>query len=507
MKIQRTRKTITGTVWGVIEKLSNLLLPFLIRTILIKKLGTEYLGLNSLYTSIFQVINLTELGFGTAVTFALYKPIAEHDVKTICGIVTYLRNIYRKIGKAILLIGLLILPFISFTITGSVPNDVNIYILYIIYLLNNVVTYFMFAHKTTLLSALQCNDVISKIGFITSTALKLFQIGVLFIIPNFYVYTLLIPVFTIINNVLLSKIVDKNYSEFTNIKALDDKYKKQIKEKIFPLMSTKAATVIIGAADTLVISSFLGLNDVAMYNNYSYIVSSLMGFIFVIYNAMQPGIGNILVSETKENIKKTFNNLFFINNWLVIVCTACFLCLCQNFIKLWLGSNMVLPTGILILFCAYFYANMSQRIIIVYKDAAGIWKEDMLRCYIGCALNLIVNIITVNFIGLYGVIGSTVLSNILILPLMGKILYKNVFKESSKELYKKEFLFMLCAIAICTICYIFTAHISNTIQGLLLKGFVCFIISNLLLFILYFKTKSYKDSKQFIFEKIIRKGR
>lgn len=78
-KIERTKNTVTGSIWGFIEKLSNILLPFIIRTLLIKNLGEEYLGLSSLFSSILQVLNLTELGFGSAVIFAMYKPIAEDD--------------------------------------------------------------------------------------------------------------------------------------------------------------------------------------------------------------------------------------------------------------------------------------------------------------------------------------------------------------------------------------------------------------------------------------------
>ena len=56
-----------------------LFFPFIIRTILIKSLGADYLGLNSLFTSILTVLNLAELGFSSAVVFNMYKPIAEND--------------------------------------------------------------------------------------------------------------------------------------------------------------------------------------------------------------------------------------------------------------------------------------------------------------------------------------------------------------------------------------------------------------------------------------------
>ena len=77
--VSRTEKVSKNTLTGIIQKLFGLFFPFIVRTVLIKKLGIEYLGLNSLFSSILQVLSLSELGFATAITFNLYKPIAEND--------------------------------------------------------------------------------------------------------------------------------------------------------------------------------------------------------------------------------------------------------------------------------------------------------------------------------------------------------------------------------------------------------------------------------------------
>ena len=79
MQIQRTKNAARNIVWGMAEKIITLLLPFIARTVMIKTLGAEYLGLNSLFTSILSVLSLTELGFGSAIVFSMYKPIAEDD--------------------------------------------------------------------------------------------------------------------------------------------------------------------------------------------------------------------------------------------------------------------------------------------------------------------------------------------------------------------------------------------------------------------------------------------
>lgn len=505
MEINRTKKTIQGTFWGIVEKLINIFLPFLVRTIIIKNLGAQYLGLSSLFTSILQVLNLAELGFGAAVTYSMYKPIAEGNDKEVCGIVSYLKKIYKIIGSIILVVGIIICPLIPKLINGETPRDVNVYIIYMIFLINTVLTYFLFAYKTSILNALQCNDKISKVGFITSSLLNILQIIVLIIIKNYYIYVIAIPLFTIINSIIISNIVDKNYSQYLKNIEINPEIRENIKKNLFPLISTKLATILLNSADTMVISIFLGLREVAIYNNYYYIVSSLMGFIMVIYNSMQAGIGNSLVKDSHEKIMSNFHKFCFMNQWLITICCACLLCLYQPFIEIWVGRDMMLSNSMVFLFSLYFYANMIQRIVVIYKDAAGIWKKDMMRCYLSCGLNLLINIISIKYIGLYGVIGSTVIANLIGLPWMAHILYRTVFNERSKEFYINELKDFIISILICIICYFICSALPNGVLGLVLRGGIVFTLSNLLLFLVYRKSQQFAVSKQWIQNKFLKK--
>ena len=161
---------------GMINKIITILIPFVMRTILIKVLGTQYLGLSSLFTSILQVLSLSELGIGSAMVFELYEPIAKNDTERICKLQKLYKNIYRIIGTVILILGLVLLPFLDKFIKGGYPADINLYALYILYLLNSSASYLLFAYKTTILNAFQRNDVILNIGSIVHIGLYSIQI-------------------------------------------------------------------------------------------------------------------------------------------------------------------------------------------------------------------------------------------------------------------------------------------------------------------------------------------
>ena len=86
MSDSRTKNIKRNIIFGAINKVIAMILPFVIRTIIIWKLGAEFLGLSSLFSSILQVLNMAELGFTSSVVFSLYKPIPQKDDETVCAL-------------------------------------------------------------------------------------------------------------------------------------------------------------------------------------------------------------------------------------------------------------------------------------------------------------------------------------------------------------------------------------------------------------------------------------
>ena len=82
-------------MFGTLLKIYQMIVPFLMRTVMIYFMGVQYVGLNSLFTSILQVLNLAELGVGSAMVYSMYKPIAEEDTATICALMRLYKIYYR----------------------------------------------------------------------------------------------------------------------------------------------------------------------------------------------------------------------------------------------------------------------------------------------------------------------------------------------------------------------------------------------------------------------------
>ena len=187
-KIERTKNATRNIIFGVILKIYQILVPFLMRTAMIYLMGVQYLGLNSLFTSVLQVLNLAELGVGSAMVYSMYKPIAENDTPTIRALLNLYRKFYRMIGTVILCLGLCLIPFLKLLVREELPGDVNLYILYVIYLLNAVLSYWLFAYKSALLQAYQRNDIDSKIAMIITPLSYVVMLGGLILTKNYYIY-------------------------------------------------------------------------------------------------------------------------------------------------------------------------------------------------------------------------------------------------------------------------------------------------------------------------------
>lgn len=503
MKIARTRNATRNMIFGIVLKLYQTILPFAMRTVMVYALGVEYLGLNSLFTSILQVLNLAELGVDSAMVFSMYKPIVDEDNDQICALMNLYRLYYRIIGAAILVIGLAICPFIPKLITGNVPSDINVYVLYILNLLATVFTYWLFAYRNSILQAYQRADVVSKVTIVTDTVKYFFQICALCLIKNYYWYVIAILFTQILANIVTAIFSKKLYPQYKPSGKLPKEEIKAINRKIKDLFTAKLGGTIVNSADTIVISAFLGLKVLAIYQNYYYIMTSVMGFITILLSSCTAGIGNSILTESNEKNYRDFETFAFMEIWVAGMCVCCFLNLYQPFMYLWMGEDNMLTFGCIVLMCVYFYLYVTNRYMCIYKDAAGIWHEDRFRPLISAGVNLIINLILVQFIGILGIILSTVISYILItIPWLMHNVMHTIFKRPVWP-FLRNCLFYTGAIAIASACTFFLCQnlADNSLAFLGLRLLISVVISNLILFVLLRKSPQFLDAMD-IFDRV-----
>lgn len=505
MEIKRTENTRRNIAVGTINKIITILLPFIVRTVMIRTVGSEYLGLNSLFSSILQVLNLAELGFSSAIVYNMYRPIAENDIKTLSALYAFFKKIYNWIGVIILVAGIIVTPFLPLLINGEQPKGINIYIVFWVYLFNTVATYAFGAYKCSIPNAMQRTDIVNVIGMISLGGMYVSQIVVLLLFSNYYIYIILMPAFTLLNNFLMSTIVDRAYPDIKCRGRISNEIMHDIKTRVSGLMITKICQTSRNSLDSIFVSTFLGLEITAIYNNYYYVINALMGFSTIILGAMAAGVGNSII---KESVSKNYNDMRrinFIYMWISGWATICLLCLYQPFMELWMGRSYLFPYSIVIIFAIYFYALKMGDVRGLYSDANGLWWENRYRAVAESVTNIILNIVLGQLFGVYGIIIATLISLLVVNFGFGsQIVFKYYFNNGKLHEYFIDHLkYALISMAVTLITILVCRLIKgNLLLVLLLRGIICCLLPNILYLIIYKKTYQYTETMPWFLEKI-----
>ena len=506
----KTKNSSRNIVFGFILKIYQLLMPFIIRTIIIYVLGIEYAGLNSLFTSILSVLNIAELGVGTIMVFYIYKPIEENDTVKICALMKLYKIYYRIIGAVVLGAGLAISPFLKYLVKGDVPPDVSLYVLYYLNLSATVLSYWLFAYKNSLFQAHQRNDVVSKVTILTDTVKYFLQISLLFIFKNYYTYVIVLLLIQVLNNIIIAIQADKAYPNYRAIGVIAKSEQKKINASIRDVFYGQLGNIITLSVDSIVISAFLGLVPLARYQNYYFVVNALIGFFSIFYQSLRASIGTNLIVKNQDNNYKDFKFITFTVMSALTFCTTCMLNLFQPFIELWVGKENLLDNRCVILLVIYFFTYEFALMIGCYKDISGKWHADRFRSLITAIINLVTNIIMVQFIGLYGILLSTIISFWLInIPWLYKRVFIDVFENSKKvdyAIYLIRCTVILLISVLCSVCLCGVITINSSIIVLTVRLGICVIVNILVQFVFNRNNTEFRRG-MLLLQKTINRGR
>lgn len=502
MRLDVKKNAKRNIIVGVFNKTILLILPFLTKMIINNTLGSEYLGLNSLFASILSVLALSELGFSSALVYHMYKPIAEEDQKAINALLNLYKKVYFYIGLVIVGLGVLFLPFLPKVISGGYPDGINIYILYLLQLSNTAVSYFLFGYKQSLLVAHQREDINSIINLITQAGMQVLQIVLLVKTSNYYLYVLCMPLFTVANNLWIAYFTKKMYPEAKCEGKLDDSVLGSIKKLVAGSFVQKACATTRNSLDSICISAFVGLTLTGIYNNYYTIFNGVTTMVAILASSITAGIGNHVVVKSKEEnleeLKKLDALYMMLSGW----CTACLLCLSQPFMRIWMGDKMLFPILSVVNMCIYFYTLKLGDIRGVYYSATGMWWEMRYRSIFETVGNLVLNIVLGYSYGINGIIAATTISLLVFNFIWGaSIVFRNYFGiEKIWTYYSYHLKAFINTVIVCIVTYYACGLVKaeSMVVELVIKMFICCILGAGLMILLNLKNKSFKAALKMV---------
>lgn len=470
---------------------------FVVRTIFIKHLSAEYLSVNGLYSSILTMLSLAELGFGTAMVYSMYQPLAEKDYSKLQQLMDLYKKAYLIIGTIILLLGVSIIPFLDLLIKDK-PNIDNLTFYYILFLGDIVISYWFFAYRNSILQADQKAHVISKYNSIFNLIKSFLQIVLLVVFENYTVYLLVQIGCTIGQNLCLAIKVKKDYPVFGG--QSKDKLPKEESNKIFKdvraLMLARISHVILHGTDNVIISAFVGLKWVGLLSNYHMISEAITGILTQITGAIQASLGNFFAKESKESGYQLFCKVDFLNFWLYGFSMIALITLLNPFVELWLGKRFVLEQRIVVAVSINFFVAGFMNTLWTFRSTLGLFTQGKYRPLIVSVLNIVFSITLSKVFGVAGVLFATAISRACVnLWYDPWVLHSKGFEKPLKNfvlIYAKR-IFLL----------IFVVLIMGTIKQIVLVDGVCLgnfivlllitgILPNLIFVMLFNRSNEYK---------------
>lgn len=499
MTESRTKNSARNASIAIVSKIIYTIISFICRTVFIKILGTEYLGINGLFTNILTMLSLAELGIGTAIVFKMYKPIAEDNKERIKTLMHFYKSAYFIIGLIILIIGLMIIPFLGKIIKSQPKINENLSLIYVLFLINTSISYF-FAYKKSIITGYQKEYIISLVTLLVSIILNILQILFLYATHNYIIYLFLQIIATMLDNIIASNIANKLYPyiQEKNYKKLDKNEKRNIFNDVKSLVFYQFGNVISNGTDNIIISMFLGVNQVGLLSNYTIITSAITNLLKSFFNGLTASIGNLNTIKEKEKKENVFYQimfiLFIIYGYIGIAMTL----LMNKFINIWIGQSYVLGIDISLALGFNFYVDGIRYVNYTYRNTLGLFKKGSFMPFITSIANIVLSIILVRYIGMFGVLIATGVTKLFILTTYEPyLIHKNEFKTSPVRYYKSYiYYFIITIIAFFISGFAISIIHLQGIIGFIVDGIVITLIVALVFIIATCKTEQYKQVKE-----------
>lgn len=411
-------------------------MSFATRTVFIALLTKEYLGVNGLFSNILSILSLAELGAGGAFVSLLYQPLAEHDTKRLASVMTAYKKVYFFIGCITGFVGVCFIPFLGFFTNYSTLPDLPL--IYLLFLANSVVTYFC-ADRKDLITADQKGYLITTYSQVSVIVQYALQILLLLLTHNYILY-LSVQITCSVGLSFYVVIKARHLYPFLKEPAapLSAEDRTTIRKKITGGACVHAGYVVASGTDSLVITHFLGLGVLGVYSNYLLIINMISKLTNMVLSAVRPSASNLVVSTSPQNSYAFFRKLNFMTVLMMGFCATCLITLLNPFITVWIDTDFLLDTGLVILAVLIYVTGCYglKYPLIIYRDAMGLYTRDQIVSLAEGFINLAISLTLARPFGLAGIFLGTVLSSICTFVSSSYLVYRYIFQRPPWEYWR-----------------------------------------------------------------------
>lgn len=508
MENSRLKNSALNFASGFLGRVLAILLNFAVRTIFIYCLNEAYLSVNGLYSNILTVLSLAELGFGSAMVYRMYAPVAVKDYQKTAALLQFYKKIYIIIGVVIFLLGLCVIPFMDYIIKDK-PDISGLTLYYILFLVNTSISYWFSSYKASVLYADQKEYIKTNVQNTMAILQSGLQIVLLLLFRKYLLYLLIQLAGNIFLNLYVAHLVDKRYPEIQTYQgaSLSAEERVQIRKDTEALVLSRFGHVALNGTDNIIISAVVGVLWVGRLSNYTLICDSVTSVLCQITAAITGSLGNFFATEDKHAGYALFKKVEFLNFWLYGFSFIALVTLLDPFIQIWAGERFVLGLPISIAIAINFFVAGYMNTLWVFRSTIGLFKQGKFRPILVAILNIILSIFLGKLWGVFGVLFATFLSRAAISlwydPL---ILHRYGFEVSCKPFFARYFrrvlLLTTILIVMLTIRYVVLSSATTVLRFAVVTMFTA-IVPNAIFWLAYHRCEEYAYFRSIVKDRVI----
>ena len=473
------KKSMLNVSVSLVFRVLLLVANLLVRRYLIRYIGNEATGLDSLYTSIIGFLAVAELGIGSAITFCMYKPIVEGDERKVSALFQLFRKIYLIVGAIILTAGCVVMIFLPSLAKGYSFDISTIYVTFALMLVSVVLSY-GFSAEISLINAHKNNYLTTCINSGGQLLQYVLQIVVLITTQSFVWYMVCRIVSVVVQWVITEIVSQKSYGEIIALKQkASAETKGEVLKESKAMFMHKIGATLVNTVDSIIISSFIGVVMLGKYTNYSTIAVALMGTIALFFTPLTSIIGQMCVNTDTEVARKYLDFFYVFNFILGIVFFLGYYAIIDNLVAIVFGANLEMPKSVSMVITVNYFIQFMRNAVLLFRDATGTFYNDRWKPLFEGVTNIVLSIAFVYLFeywfgddfAVVGVIVATIITNLSICHIVEPhVLFKYAFHTSAKKYYIRNYAYIAIFIGVLFLLNFCMVDIENQWLELLVNG-------------------------------------
>ena len=429
----RKKKVLINSSVLLTSEFVSIVCGLVLPRLILSRFGSEYNGIINSMSQFLGFMTLLRSGVGGVTRAALYKPLAENNIKSISGIMNATIRFMKKLAIifAFICVGLAIIY--PFFVTDF--EWIFSFTLFIIIGISTFVQYYFGISYHMLLIADQRQYVYTLFN-IGAIILNTF-VGVILINGGFSIHVVklgssicfcLPPIAT---NLYVKHRYNLDKKEEANDIALKQRW---------DAMGHQIANYVFNSTDIAVLTFFSTVKEVSVYSVYYFGIKAIKTVIKTYSSSVEAAFGNILAKEQKKilNVSLELYECFMCLTTTILFCIC--IILIVPFVKIYTSgvydANYIRPVfAILLIMGEWLYCLRIPYMSLI--EAAGLYKQTKMGAYVEAVLNIVVSVILcIVFEPLIGVALGTLISMTIRTIEISYYADKNILFRTRKKFYR-----------------------------------------------------------------------